>query len=256
MTETLDGQMALNGQMAFITGASSGLGRAAALAFARAGADVALVARSETDLREVAATLEPTGRQALVLPTDLADAAAVMAAAETAVQHFGRVDVLVNNAGTDVPGPVADLSVADWDLVLNVNLRAPFLLSKTVFPHMRAAGRGTIFNISSVAGKRGWANAAAYCASKFGLTGFTQALHAEGHSHGIRAMVVYPGAMATHWGEWTPQARETSEQEAQEPDKTLDPSHVAELLVWVAASPQNLVLNEVIVTPLLEQGWP
>ena len=250
MVETLEGQVA------FVTGASSGLGRAAALAFARAGADIALLARSEADLQEVAAAVEIAGRQALVLATDLAQAEEAAAAADKALKHFGRIDVLVNNAGTDVPGPVADLSVADWDLVLGVNLRAPFVLAKTVFPHMRSAGHGTIFNVSSVAGKRGWANAAAYCASKFGLTGLTQALHAEGKAHGVRAMVVYPGAMATHWGEWTPQERQSSGQSSQEPEKALDPAEVAELLVWVAASPKELVLNEVVVTPLDEQGWP
>jgi NAD(P)-dependent dehydrogenase (short-subunit alcohol dehydrogenase family) len=116
------------------------------------------------------------------------------------VEAFGRVDVLVNAAGTDVPGPVAELAVGDWDRVLAVNLRAPFVLAKAAFPHMRAAGGGTIVNVSSVAGKRGWANAAAYCASKFGLTGLTQALAAEGRPHGIRACVLYPGAMATSWG--------------------------------------------------------
>lgn len=250
MVETLEGQVA------FVTGASSGLGRAAALAFARAGADIALLARSEGDLQEVAAAVEAEGRKALVLATDLAQAEEAAAAADKALKHFGRIDVLVNNAGTDVPGPVTNLTVADWDLVLGVNLRAPFVLAKTVFPHMYLAGGGTIFNISSVAGKRGWANASAYCASKFGLTGLTQALHAEGKAHGVRAMVVYPGAMATHWGEWTPQERRSSVQPGQEPEKALDPAEVAELLVWVAASPKELVLNEVVVTPLDEQGWP
>jgi len=181
---------ALQGQTAIITGASSGLGRASAIAFARAGADVALLARSEHDLRVVAAEVEKLGRRALVLPTDLSDDTAIVSAVEQVEDSLGRVDVLLNNAGTDVPGTVKDLEASDWDLVLAVNLRAPFLLAKAVFPHMQAQGRGTIINVSSVAGKRGWANAAAYCASKFGLTGFTQALHAEGKEHGIRAVVV------------------------------------------------------------------
>jgi NAD(P)-dependent dehydrogenase (short-subunit alcohol dehydrogenase family) len=116
------------------------------------------------------------------------------------LEACGRVDVLVNAAGTDTPGPVAELAVEDWDRVLAVNLRAPFVLAKAVFPPMRAVGRGTIVNVSSVAGKRGWAHAAAYCASKFALTGLTQALAAEGQPHGIRACVLYPGAMATSWG--------------------------------------------------------
>jgi NAD(P)-dependent dehydrogenase (short-subunit alcohol dehydrogenase family) len=103
---------------------------------------------------------------------------------------------------------VIELGVDDWDQVLAVNLRAPFVLAKAVFPHMRQAGRGTIVNVSSVAGKRGWANAAAYRASKFGLSGLTQALAVEGRPHGVRACVLDPGAMATNWGVWSAVARE------------------------------------------------
>lgn len=129
----------------------------------------------------------------------------IVNAVARAIETFSRIDILVNAAGTDVPGALAQLSTRDWDHVLAVNLRAPFLLAKAVFPHMSQARRGTIITISSVAGKRGWANASAYCASKLGLTGLTQALAAEGKAHGIRACVVYPGAMATQWGLWSRQ---------------------------------------------------
>jgi NAD(P)-dependent dehydrogenase (short-subunit alcohol dehydrogenase family) len=141
-------------------------------------------------------------------------------------------------------------------MCLAVNLRAPFVLARAVFPHMRASGRGTIVNVSSVAGKRGWANAAAYCASKFALTGLTQALAAEGRQHGIRACVLYPGAMATSWGVWSPAARGTARGERPPASKALPPQGVAALIVWIAAAPAELVLNEAIVSPLEEQGWP
>src|SRR5262249_39684100 len=162
--------------------------------------DLALLARSESDLQQVAATIETLGRRALALPLDLADANQIVDAVARTIDAFAQIDVLVNAAGTDVPGHVVDLPIAGWHRVLDVNLRAPFVLAQAVFPSMQRAGRGTIINISSVAGKRGWANAAAYCASKFGLTGFTQALAAEGKPHGIRACIVYPGGMATQWG--------------------------------------------------------
>jgi NAD(P)-dependent dehydrogenase (short-subunit alcohol dehydrogenase family) len=194
---------ALEGEVAFVTGASSGLGRAAAIELARAGANIALIAHSEAELERVAAALRSEDVRAVPLPVDLADADAVLAAAEHAISELGRVDVLVNSAATDVPGLTANLSVYDWDRVLAANLRAPFLLSKAVFPHMRTAGRGTIVNISSVAGKRGWANASAYCASKFALGGLTQALNAEGKPYGIRACVIFRGAMATNWAPGT-----------------------------------------------------
>lgn len=256
MTNSALNEESLQGQVALITGASSGLGRASALAFARAGANVALLARSERDLQTVADEVKRLGRRALVLPTDLSNEAAVVSAVEQVIEVLGHLDVLLNNAGTDVPGRVKDLSANDWDLVLNVNLRAPFLLAKAVFPTMQAQGRGTIINVSSVAGKRGWANAAAYCASKFGLTGFTQALHAEGKGHGIRAMVVYPGAMATNWGDWTPEAREEDEQGSRPSSEALSPEDAASFLVWLASAPPTMVLTETVMMPLEEQGWP
>ena len=130
----------LRGQVALITGASSGLGRAAALAFAQAGTDVALIARSEQDLRQVARDIEARGRRALPVPLELEDEQAIEQAVKRVETEFGRIDVLVNNAGTDVPGRVVELSAADWDRVLSVNLRAPFLLSKAVFPIMQRSG--------------------------------------------------------------------------------------------------------------------
>jgi len=232
------------------------LGRATTLAFAQAGADVALVAHSKEQLEQVAREVESLGRKALALPVDLADENQIQDAVERTLATFGRVDVLVNAAGTDVPRPVVDLSAESWDRVLDVNLRAPFLLAKAVYPSMAQAGKGTIINISSVAGKRGWANAAAYCSSKFGLTGLTQVLAAEGKAHGIRACVLYPGGMATSWGIWSPAEHQTPQRESPPPTQALPPGEVAALLVWIAAAPPELVLNEVIATPLLEGGWP
>jgi NADP-dependent 3-hydroxy acid dehydrogenase YdfG len=165
------------------------------------------------------------------------------------------VRVLINAAGTDAPAPVAELSLAAWDRVLAVNLRAVFVLSKLVLSDMLAAGQGTIVNVASVAGRRGWANASAYCASKFALTGFTQALGAEIRRHGVRACVVYPGAMATHWGAWSAEDRQ-AEPDAASPREALPPDTVAEFIAWIAAAPPELVLDEAIVTPLDEQGWP
>ena len=243
--------------VAIVTGASSGLGRACALRLAHEGLRVALVARDQEALDTTAGDVEAAGGTPLSLPVDLADASHIAAAVARVVDAWGRVDLLVNAAGTDAPGPVEDTSVQDWDRVLAVNLRAPFLLSKAVLPHMRRARSGTIVNISSVAGLRGWADAAAYCSSKFALTGLTQSLAAEGREHGIRACVLYPGAMATSWGSWEPGERRAADDgRPVDPTESLPPEQVADLVAWIYAAPAGLLLNQVTVTPLLEQGWP
>ena len=246
---------ALAGRTAVVTGGSSGLGRATALALAAVGADVAVLARGSADLQQTVEQVRSHGVRASAVVVDLADADAVERAVDQVRSELGGVDVLVNAAGTDVPGPVAELDVAAWDRVLAVNLRASFLLARAVFPDMRERGAGTIVNVSSVAGRRGWANASAYCAAKFGLTGLTQALAAEGKPHRIRACVVYPGAMDTSWGVWSPEDRDGSGEPGATAD-SLPPEHVAQLIAWIACAPPDLVLNEVTVTPLLEQGWP
>jgi 3-oxoacyl-[acyl-carrier protein] reductase len=163
--------------------------------------------------------------------------------------------VLVNAAATDLPGAVSELTVEAWDQVLAVNLRAVFLLCRLVLPDMVETGQGTIITVSSVAGKRGWANAAAYCASKFGLTSFTQALGAEVRPHGVRACVIYPGAMATHGGAWSAEER-PGESPARSPREALPPQTVAAFIAWIATAPPEFVLDEAVVTPLDEQGYP
>lgn len=243
----------LVGQSALITGASSGLGRAVAHALAAAGVAVTLVARGEEDLSEVAAEITRAGGRALSHPADLADGPQAAVAVGSAIDAFGRLDILVNAAGTDAPGTIEELDAEGWDRTLDVNLRAPFLLAKAAFPYMRASGRGTIVNVSSVAGKKGWAGAAAYCASKFGLAGLTQSLADEGREHGIRAIILYPGAMATAWGAWSPEERRDGDDTVAPPDEVLPAEQVADFIAWFAASPPGFVLTEGIVLPIKER---
>ena len=251
----MDEVRGLSGQAAFVTGASSGLGRATAVALARAGASVGIVARGGSELASLADEIAADGGRALPIPCDLAEVDDLTEAMSTVRRQLGPVRVLVNAAATDVPEAVRELSVEGWDRVMAVNLRAVFLLSKLATPDMVEAGQGTIVNVSSVAGRRGWANASAYCASKFALTGFTQALGAELRPHGVRATVVYPGAMATHWGDWSAAERST-ERPARDPRDALAPERVADFIVWIATAPPEMVLDEAVVTPLREQGYP
>ncbi len=245
----------LKGQVAIVTGASSGLGEATAVRLAELGARVALFARSRADLDRVAARISGAGGAAFTLPADLADPDAVVAAAERVVSSAGPPRVLVNAAATDAPGPAEDVPAVDWQRVVAVNLNAPFLLSRALFPHMRTAGGGTIVNVSSVAGRRGWGNASAYCATKFGLTGLTQALAAEGAPHSIRVVCLYPGAMATHWGSWNPAGRGLPSQAAA-PEDSLPPEDVAGYITWLVCAPAHLIVTEAVVAPIRERGWP
>ncbi len=206
------------------------------------------------DLDRVAARISGAGGTAFALPADLADPAAVVAAAERLVSGAGPPRVLINAAATDAPGPAEDVPVADWQRVVTVNQTAPFLLSRAVLPRMRLAGGGTIVNVSSVAGRRGWANASAYCATKFGLTGLTPALADEGAPHGVRVVCLYPGAMATHWGTWDPADRDQPSRAS--PADALPPQDVADYIAWPVCAPAHMIITEAVVAPIHERGWP
>lgn len=246
----------LSGRTAIVTGATSGLGRAVALRLAAEGADVALLGRRQADLDRVAQEVRDLGVRALPVRADLADTAALATVVDDVADRLGPLEVLVNAGATDAPGAAHDLSLEDWNRVVAVNLTAPFALARAVMPHMRESGGGLIVNVSSVAGRRGWANASAYCSTKSALTGLTQSLAAEGRADGIRVCVLYPGAMATNWGTFDPAAERGSDTPAHDERESLDPDVVADLVAWMATSPGRPVLNEVTVTPLLEQGWP
>lgn len=252
------GPRPLEKSVALVTGATSGLGRATALRLAEAGAAVALVGRTQAALLEVADAVGDQGGTAAPFPVDLADTAVLPGVVDAAAAQLGGLDIVVNAAATDVPGAAEELRLRDWERVLSVNLTAPFQLSRAAMPHLRHRGGGLVVNVSSVAGRRGWAKASAYCASKFALTGLTQALAAEGREHGTRVCVLYPGAMATNWGTFDPAARPGRDDEAAGVDErdALPPDTVADLIVWMASNPGRPVLNEVTITPLREAGWP
>ncbi|MFB8774249.1 SDR family NAD(P)-dependent oxidoreductase [Streptomyces broussonetiae] len=188
----------LDGRSVIVTGAGSGIGRAAALAFAAEGARVVVADLNAEGADAVVGEMAEAGGSAVAVAGDLSEQEVVDRVVATAVERFGSVDVLVNNAGImDRMNAVADISDAEWERVLRVNLTAPFLLTRAVLPHMLAAGRGAIVNTASEAGLRGSAAGAAYTASKHGVVGLTKSLAVMYRGQGIRANAVAPGGTAT-----------------------------------------------------------
>ena len=166
-------------RVAFITGAGRGIGRAIALAFARAGCHVAAVARTETEIAETAALVREQGRQAVAIRADVAVAEDVNRAVAEATEQLGPIDILVNNAGYLVIKPIVETTLEEFDRTLAVNLRGLFLCVQAVLPGMIARRRGTIINLGSTSSKRWYRGQDPYCAAKHGVLGFTKVLAEE-----------------------------------------------------------------------------
>jgi len=183
--------------VAVVTGASRGIGRATSMALAKKGVAVALAARSREALAAVEQEIRKLGGRALPIPTDVSDEAAVAAMVEKSARELGPIDLLVNNAGTLERAPVVEIDSAAWDRMLDVNLKGAFLCTRAVVPSMIERGRGRIVNVSSISGKLGTPLLTAYCASKWGLLGFSLATAEELKPKGIQVFSVCPGSVNT-----------------------------------------------------------
>ncbi len=188
----------LRGTTAVITGATSGIGRETALAFARAGVQVVVAGRRKERLRELVAEIEQKGGKALMVQTDVSDQAEVEGLIKKAVERFGQINTLVNNAGVGLAARFEEQAIEDFRRVMDVNFWGAVYACKAAIPQMRlqAAG-GVIINVSSIMGKRGMPFETAYCASKFALAGFSEALRAEVMADKIDVSTIFPGAVET-----------------------------------------------------------
>ena len=242
----------LNGKVVLVTGAGSGLGEATARAFAAQKALVVCVDLNKAAAERVSHELEAQDGRAMALVCDVSNAEAVFGAVQTVVERMGRLDIVVNCAAIDYTISVEEMSVEQWDQVMGVNLRGPFLLAKAAWPIMKQNHYGHIFNVASTAALRSWANASAYHATKRGLIGFGQGLGMEGRAHGIRVTTIIPGGMNTHFFD------RFVEQGIPMPDpKNLQsPDTVANAIVFAAQLPAESAIQEMLITPLTETSWP
>jgi 3-oxoacyl-[acyl-carrier protein] reductase len=233
----------LKGQIAVVTGAGRGIGRAVSIRLAEMGATVVLLARDMEKIESVRAEIEAAGGIAEAASCDLLTPGAIAALGRRIRETYGRCDILVNNAGIGNQGqPLHEMPVADWDLLLATNLRAPYLMIQALAPLMIEAQRGHIVNISSLAGKNPLPNGAAYSASKWGLNGLTYSVAEELRPHGIRVSVVAPGSVNSKFAsgpDWS----------KKDPATKIQPEDIAAVVAMLVTQPPQSFISEVLVRP-------
>ena len=228
---------------ALITGASSGIGKATALAFAKAGIDVALVSRVRENLEVVASVAQETGVKAKVYPLDLAEIEQVQEKISAIAADFGPIDILVNNAGMGYTATLSETPLSDWLYVMNLNLTSVFQCILGILPTMRDHGMGTIINVASIAGQQPFPNWGAYSVSKAGVIALSKALAAEERANGIRVNAICPGAVNTGLLD-----TETVHLDFDR-SSMLTPEIVAQSILHTALLPEQAVFEELTLMP-------
>jgi NADP-dependent 3-hydroxy acid dehydrogenase YdfG len=242
----------LEGKAVAITGASSGIGEATALAYAERGAAVALAARRADRIEALARRIEDDGGRAVALPADVGDERQARAFIEHAYEHLGRLDILVNNAGVMLLGPVEGADTEQWRQMVHVNVFGVLYCTHAAMPVMRAQGGGHIVNVSSVAGRRAALGSAVYNLTKFGITGFSEGLRQEALHAGIRVTVVEPGFVETELQEHNAgnEAVMAAVEKAREQiGQVLRAEDIADAIVHSTDQPEHVNVSEVLVVP-------
>ncbi|MEU1446559.1 SDR family NAD(P)-dependent oxidoreductase [Streptomyces mirabilis] len=246
----------LTGTVALVTGASSGIGAATARRLAEDGASVALVARRKARLDGVAAEIEKAGGTALVVEADITDRTQAEAAVQQAVEHFGRLDTLVNNAGLMLLGPVVGADVDEWERMLAVNVQGLLHTTHAALPHLlKAAETGPrkvadIVNISSIAGRVAWNGYGVYNLTKFGVNGFTESLRQEVTQRHVRVGVLEPGGVDTDLGSHNnPEIQGAMITPFYETTEVLTPDDIADGVAYMVTRPRHASIGELWIMP-------
>jgi NADP-dependent 3-hydroxy acid dehydrogenase YdfG len=231
-----------------VTGGGQGLGAAICNLLADEGATLISVDVKQDGIIKVTENIKKSGGRAHAYLMDVCNQKDVEKVVNKIINDYGRLDILINNAGVDVTKSIEQLSFEEWNKVINVNLSGPFNVSKIVYPWLVKNGKGHIVNIVSTASKRTWANASAYHASKWGLLGFSHALHVEGRKDNIKVTAVVAGGMQTPF----------ILERFPEVDRHVlqDPKNVADTIKFVLSQPDGTVIPEVMVIPMNETSWP
>ena len=249
----------LEGTVALVTGASSGIGRATALELARQGSSVAVVGRREDRLAGLAADISQAGGKALVVPTDITTVQAAAEAVERTVEGLGRLDTVVNNAGLMLLGPTPGADLNDWKRMIDINLTGLMYTSHAAIPHLvKAAADGPrrvadIVNISSLNGRNAYAMMAAYTATKFGVTGFSEALRQELAKQHVRVSVVEPGSVDTELRSHNSEVVQQLLNAGLGDIDRLQSEDIADTIGYIVTRPRHVAVNELLVRPT-EQG--
>jgi NADP-dependent 3-hydroxy acid dehydrogenase YdfG len=245
----------LKGTVALVTGASSGIGHATARALARLGTAVVLVARRKDRLDALVGEIEREGGTAFAIALDIADRASAEAAVQETVAQFGRLDILINNAGVMIIGPVVENEIEDWERMIAVNQRALLYMTKAALPHLQAAAEketrrvADIVNISSYAGRVASPNFAVYNMTKFGVNGFTEALRQElGGSH-VRVGVLEPGAVNTELNDNHQGAMRVEIDSFFASIEALDAEDIADGVAYMVTRPRHAAIGELWIMP-------
>jgi clavulanate-9-aldehyde reductase len=239
----------LSGTVVAITGASSGIGEATALAAARAGAAVSLAARRSDRIEALAQRIVADGGRAIAIPADVGEEEQANDFVTRTHRELGRLDSLVNNAGVMLLGPIAEASTEEWRRMIHVNVFGVLYCTHAAFPLMKAQGGGTIVNVSSVAGRVARLGSGVYNLTKFGIGAFSESLRQEGVADNIRVSLVEPGAVATEL--MTHNRDEIVEQSRRrfEGVTPLEAEDIANAILYVLGQPSNVSVNEVLVRP-------